>query len=208
MIKLYGSGQSRSFRALWALEESGLEFEYHHVNIGSEDGGGTRHPSYLAINSQGKVPTLVHGDLILTESGAILNYIASLASEKGLMPVDDPVARAKYDELCFFILSDLEQPLWTKGKHKFVLPREYRIPGIINTARWEFKRSLAALEHHMKDHSFVLGDTFTAADILLAQTVSWAERFELPLPQQFVDYRNELYKRPACERALTKAKMD
>ena len=205
MIKLYGSGQTRSFRALWALEESGLEYEYQHVKIGHPDEGGTRHSSYLAINSQGKAPTLVNGDLILTESAAMVNYIASLAADKRLMPDESPELKAQYDQFCYFILADLEQPLWNKGKHTFILPEEHRIEQMFATVQWEFKRSLAGLEAMKGDNEFVVAERFTGADILLAQTISWAERFEFELPQKLIDYRDRLYQRPACQRALAKA---
>ena len=87
-MKLYGMGQSRSLRALWALEESGIPYEYQEVTLQtySTFQGSAKHPSYLEINSQGKVPTLINGDLIITESLAILNYIARSAPESGLLP--------------------------------------------------------------------------------------------------------------------------
>ncbi|MET4695994.1 glutathione S-transferase family protein [Endozoicomonas lisbonensis] len=205
MISLYGSGQARSFRALWALEEAGLDFEYHHVKIGQPDEGGSRHPSYLALNSQGKIPTLVHDDLVLTESAAIVNYIAALAPEKQLMPLVDNAMRAKYDEFCFFVLSDLEQPLWTTGKHRFVLPKDYRVEAVLETAQWEFKRSLKALDQYMDGQEYVVGNHFTCADILLAQTINWALRFEFEVPEPYQEYRERLYQRPACQRAAEAA---
>ena len=205
MISLYGSGQARSFRALWALEEAGLDFKYQHVRIGQPDDGGSRHPSYMALNSQGKIPTLVHDDLVLTESAAIVNYIAALAPEKQLMPLDDNAMRAKYDEFCFFVLSDLEQPLWTTGKHRFVLPEDYRVEAVLETAQWEFKRSLKALDQYMDGQEYVVGNRFTCADILLAQTINWALRFGFEVPQPYQEYRERLYQRPACQRAAEAA---
>ena len=204
MIQLYGSGPSRSFRALWALEESGLGYDYFHTKIGQPIEGGTRHASYLANNAQGKVPTLLDGELTLTESAAIVSYIASLVPDKQLIPTD-PALKAKYDEFCYFVLSDLEQPLWTTGKHKFVLPEEHRVEAVLKTARWEFKRSLKALDSYMEGHEFVIGDQFTGADILLAQTIHWAIRFEFDVPQVYQDYRNTMYQRPACLRAIEKS---
>ncbi|WP_158527362.1 glutathione S-transferase family protein [Pelagibaculum spongiae] len=202
MITLYGSGQSRSFRALWALEEAAVEYQYQEVKIGSSDAGGTRHPEYLKINCQGKAPTLVDGALILTESAAMVNYIAALAPEKQLMPINNPAAKARYDDFCFFMMSDLEQPLWSKGKHKFVLPEEHRLDGMFETAKWEFKRSLAALDNFIQDQPFVLGEQFSCADILLAQTLNWAERFEFELPEKLLKYRDRMYQREACIKAL------
>ena len=60
-MKLYGMGQSRSFRALWALEESGLEYDYVNTTLrtDSTNADSAKHPSYLELNVQGKVPTLV-----------------------------------------------------------------------------------------------------------------------------------------------------
>ncbi|MRI31772.1 glutathione S-transferase family protein [Endozoicomonas sp. OPT23] len=205
MIKLYGSGQSRSFRAVWALEEAGLDYEYQHVKIGSPEEDGSRHPSYQAINRQGKVPTLVDGNLTLTESAAIVNYIAALAPGKQLMPADSAAAKAEYDEFCYFILTDLEQSLWSKGKHSFVLPEEHRIEQMLSTVKWEWQRSLSALDKIMEGREFAVGDNFTCADILLAQTINWADRFQFDIPQQYLDYRDRMYLRPACQRAKTKA---
>ncbi|OED44792.1 hypothetical protein ACH42_06680 [Endozoicomonas sp. (ex Bugula neritina AB1)] len=204
MISLYGSGQSRSFRALWALEESGLEYEYFHTAIGHPTEGGSRHPSYLINNAQGKVPTLIDDNVALTESAAIINYVASRAPDKQLIPQDISL-RAKYDEFCFFVLSDLEQPLWTMGKHKFVLPEEQRVENIFATTHWEFKRSVKALDQYMKGKEFAIDNQFTGADILLAQTINWAMRFEYNVPQVYQDFRARMYQRPACERALEKA---
>ncbi len=103
-ITLYGFGQSRSFRCLWALHEAQLGHQYVELDFGSDQPGGSRHPDYLALNFQGKVPSLVHDDFVLTESAAIVNYIGDLA-ESSFIPTE-PQLRAKYDELCFFILSE------------------------------------------------------------------------------------------------------
>ena len=96
-MKLYGFGQSRSFRCLWALEEAGIGYEYINTKLRTEaeDPESAKRPAYMELNVQGKVPTLVNGDLILTESLAILNYIARSAPESGLLPNDSMEAYAK-----------------------------------------------------------------------------------------------------------------
>ena len=123
-LKLYGFGPSRSFRALWALEETGLAFEHIETALRKDATleNSAKHPNYLALNSQGKVPTLVDGDKVLTESVAIVNYIARLAPESKLIPTSVSEL-ARYDELSCFILAELEQPLWSKGKHLFAPAR-------------------------------------------------------------------------------------
>lgn len=204
MIKLYGFQQSRSFRALWALEESGLKYEYIPVRLrtDAEVPDSAKNPKYLAINVQGKVPTLIDGDLLLTESVAILYYIARSAPASGLLPNASMDVYARIDELACFVLAELEQPLWSKGKHMFALPEEHRIPEMFETAKFEFAKALNALEHLLDGGDFAIGNSFTLIDILLAQTFNWALRFEFELPQKYIDLRERHYSRPAAERAL------
>ena len=148
-MKLYGMQQSRSFRCLWALEEAGIEYEYVPVKLRTEaeDPDSAQHPDYLALNVQGKVPTLINGDLVLTESVAILYYIGRCAPESGLLPNASMDVYAKLDEMTTFILAELEQPLWSKGKHLFALPQEQRTPQMFETARFEFAKAVNTLDH-------------------------------------------------------------
>lgn len=205
-MKLYGFGRSRSFRCVWALEEAQLQYEYCPVSFGSSEAGGTQSDDYRDINSQGKVPTLVDGDLVLTESAAIVNYIARKVPEKHLIPDTDPQL-SKYDEMCFFILSDLEQGLWSNGKHRFALPEAQRIPQMLETASWEFAKAQKALTKLFTGNGFVLGEQFTMADILLAQTIAWAHRFEFEVSAEFLDYQQRMFSRPACHKALQKVEV-
>ena len=204
MIKLYGFGQSRSFRCLWALEEAGLPYEYHAVKLRTEPevADSAKHPDYLALNVQGKVPTLVNDDLVLTESVAILYYIARCAPESGLLPNASMDVYARLDELACFVLAELEQPLWSKGKHMFALPEEQRIPQMFETAKFEFAKAVTTLDHLLPESEYAVGDAFTLVDILLAQTFNWAIRFEFDVPQRFIDLRNRHYERAAAKRAL------
>lgn len=204
-MKLYGFGQSRSFRALWALEESGLEFEYVALNFGSTESPlGSQSPEYLAINSQGKVPTLIDGQLVLTESAAMVNHICRAVPEKALIPRDDEMKLARYDEIMFFVLSDLEQPLWSNGKHRFALPEPQRIPAMLETAAFEFNKAQAALQRHLADSEFVLQDGFSAADIFVSHTINWAQRFKFDVDQELIVYRDRHYQRPAAQKALAR----
>ncbi len=84
-MKLYGLGPTRSLRALWGLRELGLEFELVPVNIPA---GENREPDFLRLNPAGKLPVLVDGDLVLTESAAIVLYLAEKYPAKKLLPPD------------------------------------------------------------------------------------------------------------------------
>lgn len=204
-MKLYGMQQSRSFRCLWALEEAGIEYEYIPVKLRteSEDPDSAKNPKYLALNVQGKVPTLVSDDLVLTESVAILNYIGRYAPDSGLLPNASMAMYAKLDEMIAFVLAELEQPLWSKGKHMFALPEDHRIPQMFETAKFEFAKAINTLDHLLSEGEFAIANSFTIADILLAQTFNWAIRFEFDLPQKYVELRDRHYARPAAKRALT-----
>lgn len=201
MVILFGSGQSRSFRVLWALEESGLEYEYKHVTIGSPKHGGSQSEEYKQLNIQGKVPSLQHGNLVINECSAIMNYIAALTPNQKLVPTD-PELRAYYDEICSFVISDLEQPLWTNAKHRFVLPKHLRIKKVLDTTHWEFNKSLQALEHYLDNQQFVIDDQFTMADILISHTLHWANSAKFKISQHLLDYTSRMYLRPACKRAI------
>ena len=188
-LKLYGFGPSRSFRALWALEETGLAFEHIETALRKDATleNSAKHPNYLALNSQGKVPTLVDGDKVLTESVAIVNYIARLAPESKLIPTS---------------VSELEQPLWSKGKHLFALPEEQRVPAMFDTAAFEWAKAVRSLDALLDESEFALSDQFSAIDILLAHTFNWAQRFEFDVPEKYIALRDRHFARPAALRAL------
>ena len=205
MIKLYGVGFSRSFRTLWAAEEAGVEYEYINVEFGSKEENGSLSEEYQRLNNQGKVPSLNDDGFYLTESAAIINYLGNKSTNEQLLPADGTKARAKYDEMCFFILSELEQGLWTDGKHRFALPEEYRIPEITTkSAHFEFAKAQKSLLGLKGNNTFAIGESFTLADVLLAHTISWAERFEFEVAPELIAYRDKMIKRPAFQRAAAK----
>ena len=94
--------------------------------------------------------------------------------------------------------------LWTNGKHRFALPEAQRVPDVLTTATWEFSKAVKTLQNMFDGNSYVLGEVFTMADVLLAQTLSWAERFKFTVPENLLAYKNRMYAREACVRALAK----
>lgn len=199
MLTVYGCANTRSSRVLWALEEAGARYEYVTVDLLV---GAARQPDYLALNPGGKVPTLVDGSYVLTESAAICTYIGDRFPGSGLTPPVGSPERGHYDQWCFFALSELEQPLWTLSKHTFALPERRRIPAVLDTARWEFAVAAKVLARGLGQRDFVVGDGFTAADILVAQTLAWARACKLPLEHDnLTAYATRLLARPAWTRA-------
>jgi glutathione S-transferase len=205
MITLYGAALTRSFRALWALEEAELPYDYIKIKLGSDQKNGNMTDDYRCINPQGKIPTLVDDQLVITESAAILNYIAMRSLNKNLMPIDDINLRAQYDEMCFFVLVELEQALWTHSKHHFVLPKGLRLPEIRLTAEYEFAKAIKALQYFLKNKDFAINNHFSMVDILISHTLHWAENAQFIVPDNLKNYACQMYERSACQRALQKA---
>lgn len=199
MFQVYGCPRTRSTRVVWALEEAGAEYEYQKVDLFAGEG---RQPAYLALNPGGKVPALADGDLVLTESAAICTYIGDAFPSSGLTPPFDSPERARYNQWCFFAMCELEQPLWTIAKHRFALPESRRVSAVIDTAAWEFAIAAKVLATGLGGREFLIAERFTAADILVAHTLSWAQSFELPLGHTVLEaYVERLLARPALARA-------
>ena len=204
-MKLYGHPNSRATRALWALEEVQAEYEYVHVDLKTGQG---RSDSYLALNPAGKVPTLIDGELIITESAAICLYLGDKFPESGLVPLIGTAKRAECYRWVSFAISELEQPLWTIAKHRFVLPEEKRVSAILQTAFWEFTLAAGVLAKGMADRQYAAGDTFTAADILLGHTLAWARSTRIELGHDSLNaYANRVLDRSALERARERARI-
>src|SRR5215475_10353232 len=112
-MKLYEFGPTRSIRARWTLQELGVEFESIPVNLAARE---HQRPEFLAINPAGKVPVLVDDDLVLTESVAIVLYLAEKYPDKRLLPANIK-QRAEMTRWLLFAATELEQPLWRITRH-------------------------------------------------------------------------------------------
>lgn len=202
MIEVYGYPKTRATRITWLLEELGLDYEFHLIDFNK---GQHRSPEYLSINPGGKVPAIRDGDFVMTESGAIVTFLADKYADYGLIPAAGTLERAAYEQWSYFALCELEQPLWTLGKHKFALPAEHRVQAIFPTAEWEFQQALALLSRGLGDRPYLLGDSFSAVDILMAHTLSWGLSFKQSVEQQNLqDYARRLLAREALARAAAK----
>lgn len=202
MIKLYGYPRSRSTRVVWMLEELGVDYEF--IKIELLEGAGQA-ADYLKIHADGKVPAIDDDGFVLTESAAIVTYLGDKYSASDLVPEPRTQQRAKYDEWCFFILTELEQPLWTIGKHTFVFPEDKRVSAILDIAHWEFLKACKALEKNLAGKEFALGDKFSAIDILLAHTLRWADAFGVPSGSKALDdYRDRISARPSFDKVTSR----
>ncbi|WP_437618965.1 glutathione S-transferase family protein [Sorangium sp. So ce1151] len=201
-MKLYEFAPTRSIRVRWVLQELGVEFEPVTVNLAA---GGHRSPEFLEINPAGKVPALVDGDLVLTESVAIVLYLAEKYPNKGLLPADLQ-QRAQVYRWLLFAATELEQPLWRIARHTFLYPEDQRLPAEVALAGNDFKAMAEVLEKHMQQRQFVVGDGLTVADIVMAYTLDWAKEARLldGFPQ-LVAYMERMYTRPHAAPRIAQA---
>lgn len=201
-MKLYEFGPTRSIRARWALQELDVDFEAVTVNLMA---GEHRTPEFLKINPAGKLPALVDGDMVLTESVAIVVYLAEKYSDRGFIP-KDLSQRAEFFRWLLFTTTELEQPLWRITRHTTVYPADRRLPAEIALARDDFAAMGRVLEEHMDGRSFLLGGSVSVSDFVLAYTLDWAKMLNLldDLPR-LDQYMQRMYARPKAPLRIKEA---
>lgn len=186
-MKLYEFGPTRSIRVRWALQETGVPFEAITVNMLA---GEHRSPEFLRINPAGKLPALVDDDFVLTESIAMVLYVAEKFPDRGLMP-EDLRERAEVYRWLLFTTTELEQPLWRIARHTNLYPREKRLAAEIELARSDFAPMAEIVEERMRGRSYIATNNVTVADFVLAYTLDWAKNRwaagKLPSPRRLYE---------------------
>ena len=202
-MKLYGYRNGRTLRALWALEEVGANYEYVEVDVIHGEG---RKPSFLKINPGGKVPVLDDSGVIITESAAICMHLAEKYPASRLLPPAGTAERTECYKWISFVLTELDALLWTIAKHRFGLPKERRIPAVIDCAPWEFDAAVKVLAAGLGNRAYLVGASFTVADILAGHTLLWAKSARLEFgSDSLASYLNVLTLRDAFVHAREKA---
>jgi glutathione S-transferase len=172
MIKLYGITQSRAFRPLWLLHELGVPFEHVPLNFRGDD---LKDPDYLALNPNGRVPTLVDGDLVLWESMAINLYLARrYGADNGIWPTGIENEGRAY-QWSFWVMSEVEQALLMVLMHSRVLPEAQRDADKASRNAGLLKAPFAVLDRALQDRDYLAGDNFTIADLNVAAVMSWCK---------------------------------
>src|SRR4030081_3803365 len=192
MMKLYWSPRSRSFSTLWLMEEIGQPYERVLTDISK---GEQKAPDYLAINPMGKVPALRDGDATLAEAAAICAYVAERYPQANLAPpLGDPL-RAKYLYWLFFAPSCIEPAM-------VQLATKIEMSSV--SAGWgDAQRVFDVLDAALAKGPWILGDTFSAADIAIGSGLNFAVRLfkMVPARPSFDAYIARCMARPAFQRA-------
>ena len=192
MMKLYWAPRSRSFTALWLMEETGKPYERVLTDITS---GGQKTPEYLAINPMGKVPALQDGAATLAAAAAICAYVAERCPEAQLAPALGDPLRAKYLYWLFFAPGCIE-PAMVQVATKIEMSSI--------AAGWgDAQRVYDVLDRALEKGPWILGENFSAADVAIGSALNFSVRLFKMVPSRpsFDAYLASCMARPAFQRA-------
>ena len=197
-LTLYHASPSRSSIVLWMLEEVGQPYDIKLIRLSAGD---NLNPEYLAINPMGKVPALKHGDVVITEVAAICAYLADEFPDKKLnIPVGTP-KRGEYLKWLFFGPSVIEPAMTDRAFPRKEAPRAAALG-------WrDFDTVLDIVSNAVAKGPFLMGEQFTAADIVIGSGLRYGMMFKLvPQRKEFLDYAARIAARPSAQRAEAKDK--
>jgi len=191
-IVFYYAPRTRSFRALWFLEELGRHYRIECVDYGA---GGHKRPDFLKLNPMGKVPTVVDQGVPISESGAIFAYLADKYAPGLLAPVPDSPRRADYLRWLFFAAGVME-PAFGEKFFKWEVPAD-------RVAWGDFASMERTVTEGISPGPWLLGEQFTAADVFVGSNLHWGTLWKLfPAAGSLADYVARCAERPALKRAL------
>lgn len=192
MIKLYWHPLTRSIRVLWMLEEIGAPYEL--VDIDIRDDSARANPAFLATSPMGKVPAIEDGDTRMAESAAICLYLADRFPAKKLSPAIDDPQRGKFLYWMFFTPAVIEPAAAEKFSGREV--------NRFSNAWGDFELMIETLEKGLGEGPWLLGDQFSAADLLVGGAVAFLQQANaLPENKTLAAYADRCRARPAHQRA-------
>jgi len=197
-LTLYHASPSRSSIVLWMLEELGQPYDIRLVKLSAGD---NLKPDYLAINPMGKVPALRHGDTVITETAAICTYLADEFPQAKLnVPTGTP-RRGVYLKWLFFGPGCMEPAVIDRAAPRKEEARRAML------GYGDFDTTMNVVAKAVEKGPWIMGDQFTAADVVIGSNVRWGTMFKLiPERKEFTDYAARIAARPAAKRAEAKDK--
>ncbi|KKI17668.1 glutathione S-transferase family protein [Sphingomonas sp. Ag1] len=199
MIELYHCADARSFRALWALEELGLDYKLHLLPFPPR----VREPSYLDVNPLGTIPLLVEGETRMTESAAIVQYLATRAGPNDLVVEPGSPDYGVWLNWLHFGEATLTFPQTLVLRYRMLEPPERRLPQAADDyAQW-FHSRLRHVERALGDREYLVGGRFTAAEISVGYALLLAKSLKIDngFPPQVAAYWERLKARDGFSRA-------
>lgn len=195
--KLYGVSGSRAIRSLWAIEETGIEYEHVPVSFMEE----SKKQEYLAVNPNGRIPALQDGDLTLFESMAINLYLAKTYG--GALYPSDPAGEAQTWQWSVWVMTEIESAQMDILAQKFFVPEEKRDPAVIAAAEKTLDRPLKVLDATLANKQWLVGDAFSIADLNVSgvMLISKIVKFDYSAYPNVKRWIDVCYARPSLGRA-------
>ncbi len=197
-LHLWGIGSARALRVHWTLQELGLAYGVTPIRTRTPE---QTAPAFRAVNPLHKIPVLEIDGERFTESGAIsLELAARFRKPVDLWP---DAARARVLEWCFHVAMELDATsLYVIRRHRDLAAIYGAAPAVVAGARDYWLKQAAKTETALAEGGpWLLGETFTVADIMLGTCLRWARRCEVALPPAIAAYEQRLLARPARQRA-------
>ncbi len=192
-IVFYTHPMSRGRVVRWMLEELGQPYRTELLDYGTT----MKAPAYLAINPMGKVPAIRHGDTLVTECAAICAYLADVFPKAGLAPPPGDRLRGAYYRWMFFAAGPVEAAVTNKA-FGFEVPDDKRAMAGYGS----FADVMNALEGAVADREYIVGNSFTAADVYVGSQLGWGMMFgTIEKRPAFERYWGRISERPAAKRA-------
>ena len=186
-------------RPIWVAEELGLPYEL--MPIGPRTGE-TRTPEYTTMNPKQKIPFCEDGDFRLSESLAICRYLTGKYGNAELSYPDDLQARAMEDEWLCFIYGELDETsLYVIRRHGALSEIYGEAPVAVAAAEQYVYRQLAVVDGHLQDRQYLVGEHFSLPDVFMMTCLDWVVAYGLDMTETLRQYRDEIAKRPAYQRA-------
>jgi glutathione S-transferase len=198
-IELFYTPHTRSLRPRWLLEELNIPYTIHPVDLF----GGERNPAHPL----GSVPAIRIDGKMMFESGAMCHWLADRFPETGLAPAFEDDLRPAYEQWMFFAPGTLEPPAFDILLHTLILPEKQRVGEIIGFAEKSYRRVLLMLAKQLDHDGFILGASFTCADIMIGSTLNWLPDKLEPYPA-LQAYVERITSRAAYARAVQAVNTD
>ncbi|MCK6592418.1 MAG: glutathione S-transferase family protein [Polyangiaceae bacterium] len=202
-MKLYFAPNTRAVRPRWLLEELEVPYVLERLDLSK---GEHKSLDYMKIHPHGAVPSLVDGSLAMFESAAIVMYLADKYPEKGLAPAPGTPDRGLYYQWILYSMTTLEPPLLQYFLHTRMYSEEKRSAAAAEEARGRIEEIWKILAHELRDRTYIVGNHFTAADVMLGSMIGWAKPMGLldKAGPEITEYLGRLAERPAHKRAFAK----
>jgi glutathione S-transferase len=197
---LYGMSGSRALRSVWAMEEIGIDYEHVPTHFVEE----SKAADYMSLNPNGRIPTLVDGDLTLFESMAINLYAAKKYG--GALYPANAADEARAIQWSVWVMTEIEPLQMQIVVQKIFTPEEKRDASVIERATKGLERPLKVLDAHLADRTYLFGDEFSIADLNVSGVMVILNmiEFDLSAHGNITRWMGACHERPSFAQAQSK----